>query len=299
MLDVVFGRIVIFLFRFVDFNNASDENLRMREKLVNLILERLEQDADAIRTDFESKKGVDTHFAAIDGLLPDNIATDINRAFPTSDKMRLLDSFREKKYTSKSLEKFDPLITDITFAFQDERVIKKVAEITGIPEAVGDPKLYAGGISAMERGHFLNPHIDNSHNGEQTHYRVLNLLYYITPGWDPANGGNLELWDDDVKMPVEIPSLFNRLVLMSTNARSWHSVNEVKADTPRRCISNYYFSTHSPNGYETTHVTYFMARPEQKFRRIVTRLDGELRTFLRKFKKDGFARKDVYEGQTK
>lgn len=271
----------------------------MREQLVKLILERLERDADAIKADFATKKGVDTKFAAIDGLLPSDIAADINGAFPASENMRLLDSFREKKFTSKSLEKFDPLITDITFAFQDERIIQKVAELTGIPEAVGDPKLYAGGISAMEKGHFLNPHIDNSHNGEQTHYRVLNLLYYITPDWNPANGGNLELWDDDVKTPVEIPSLFNRLVLMSTNARSWHSVNEVKANTPRRCISNYYFSTHSPNGYETTHVTYFMARPEQKMRRLVTKIDSEIRGFLRKTKKDGFAKKDVYQGKVR
>lgn len=271
----------------------------MREQLVKHILERLERDAAAIKADFATKKGVDTQFAAIDGLLPAEIAAEISKAFPESENMRLLDSFREKKYTSKSLEKFDPLITDITFAFQDERVIAKVAELTGIPEAVGDPKLYAGGISAMARGHFLNPHIDNSHNGEQTHYRVLNLLYYITPDWDPANGGNLELWDDDVKTPVEIPSLFNRLVLMSTNARSWHSVNEVKADMPRRCISNYYFSTHSPNGYETTHVTYFMARPEQKLRRFVTKIDSEIRELLRKTKKDGFAKKDVYQGKVR
>ena len=80
--------------------------------------------------------------------------------------MRLLDSFRERKFTSKSLDRFDPLIADLTFAFQDDRVITKVSEITGIRDAVGDPHLYAGGISAMERGHFLNPHIDNSHDGE-------------------------------------------------------------------------------------------------------------------------------------
>ena len=97
-----------------------------------------------------------------------------------------------------------------------------------------------------------------------------------------------------MRVPIEIPSLFNRLVLMATNDRSWHSVNEVRADGERRCISNYYFSPHSPNGYETFHVTYFMARPEQKLRRVVTRADSELRTVLRRFKKDGFAKTDLY-----
>ena len=271
----------------------------MREKLVNLIVERLDREAEQIKADFSSEKSVKTRYCAIDDLLPAEIAAEIAAAFPPSDEMRLLDSFRERKYTSKSLDKFDPLIADITFAFQDKRVIDKVAELTGITDAVGDPHLYAGGISAMAPGHFLNPHLDNSHDGEQRNYRVLNLLYYITPDWSTDNGGNLELWDEKVTTPVEIPSLYNRLVLMSTNDRSWHSVNEVKANGTRRCISNYYFSPHSPNGYETTHVTYFMARPEQKLRRIVTKIDSDLRTTLRKFKKDGFAKKDVFEGDVK
>ena len=267
----------------------------MREELVKLIIERLERDADAIIKDFQTDKGVAAHFCAIDDLLPVDIANRIAEAFPPVDTMRLLDSFREKKYTSKTLDKYDPLIEDITFAFQDKRVIDKVAELTGIKDAVGDPHLYAGGISAMAPGHFLNPHIDNSHDGERKNYRVLNLLYYITPGWHPENGGNLELWDEKVTRPIEIPSLFNRLVLMSTNEKSWHSVNQVKADGKRCCISNYYFSPHSPNGHETFHVTYFMARPEQKFRRLVTRIDSDFRTLARKFRKQGFAKKDIYE----
>lgn len=271
----------------------------MREELVKLILERLDREPEQIAVDFNSEREIRTKFCAIDGLLPEDIATRVAEAFPRSEKMRLLNSFRERKYTSKSLDQFDPLIADITFAFQDQRVIEKVAELTGIKDAVGDPHLYAGGLSAMPRGHFLNPHIDNSHDGEQKNYRVLNLLYYVSPGWKPENGGNLELWDENVKHAVEIPSLFNRLVLMSTNDRSWHSVNEVRSDGVRRCVSNYYFSPHSPNGYETTHVTYFMARPEQKLRRFVTRIDSDIRTAVRKVKRSGFAKRDIYEGGSK
>ena len=268
----------------------------MRELLIDLILKRLDSELEAISEDFRRDKGVTARFTAIDDLLPEDIALRVSEAFPPYAKMRLLDSFRERKFTSKSLDRFDPLIADITFAFQDNRVIEKVAQMTGIRDAVGDPHLYAGGISAMARDHFLNPHIDNSHDGDQQHYRVLNLLYYVSPGWKPENGGNLELWDERITKPIEIPSLFNRLVLMSTNDKSWHSVNRVRADGVRRCVSNYYFSPHPPNGYETSHVTYFMARPEQKLLRIATKLDSELRTKLRLIKKGGFGRKDIYKG---
>jgi Rps23 Pro-64 3,4-dihydroxylase Tpa1-like proline 4-hydroxylase len=269
----------------------------MREEIIGLILNRLEKDAEAISKDFHTDKGIKTRFCAIDELLPVELARRIFVAYPSFAEMRLLDTFREKKYTSKSLDRFDPLIADITFAFQDERVIKKVAEITGIKDPLGDPHLYAGGISAMARGHFLNPHLDNSHDGDQKNYRVLNLLYYVTPEWVPMNGGNLELWNEDVTEAVEIPSRFNRLVLMATNDKSWHSVNKVKAEGVRCCVSNYYFSPNSPNGYETTHVTYFMARPEQKIRRFVTKMDSDIRTALRKIKKSGFSKKDVYNGK--
>lgn len=269
----------------------------MKENIVKHVLARLDESADEIAKDFQSAKPIKTKYTAIDDLLPDELARRIFAAFPPFDQMRLLDSFREKKYTSKSLDQYDPLIADITFAFQDERIIKKIAELTGIKEPHGDPKLYAGGISAMAKGHFLNPHLDNSHDLNQKHYRVLNLLYYCSPDWNPEFGGNLELWNEDVTEAVEIPSLFNRLVLMSTNDKSWHSVNEVRAEGARCCISNYYFSPISPNGYETTHVTYFKARPEQKLRRLLTKADSDLRTVLRKVKKSGFSKKDIYEGK--
>jgi Rps23 Pro-64 3,4-dihydroxylase Tpa1-like proline 4-hydroxylase len=269
----------------------------MKEQLVRIIVERLTRDEEKLRADFNADKGIRTKFTAIDDLFPADVARRIYESFPPLAEMRLLDSFREKKYTSKSLDKFEPLITDATFAFQDERVIEIVARITGIKDAVGDPHLYAGGISAMAHGHFLNPHIDNSHDYEQKNYRVLNLLYYCSPDWKPENGGHLELWNEDVTEAVEIPSLFNRLVLMATNEKSWHSVNEVKADGARCCVSNYYFSPHSPNGYETTHVTFFQARPEQKIRRLVTTADGYLRTALRKVVKQGLAKKDLYESE--
>ena len=271
-------------------NYKQKRNKFMREEIVKLIVERLENEADKINHDFQTEKGIKTRFAAIDNLLPEDLARRISAAFPPLEEMRLMDSFREKKYTSKSLDKFDSIIEDITFAFQDERVIET---------AVGDPHLYAGGISAMAKGHFLQPHLDNSHDFEQKNYRVLNLLYYITPDWKAENGGNLELWNEDVTEVVEIPSLFNRLVLMSTNDKSWHSVNEVKAYGARCCISNYYFSPVSPNGYETTHVTYFQARPEQTFKRFITKADSDLRSILRKVKKSGFSKKDLYDGENK
>jgi hypothetical protein len=124
----------------------------------------------------------------------------------------------------------------------------------------------------------------------------LNLLYYTTPEWATEYGGNLELWDTKVKTRIEIPSLFNRLVIMETNSLSWHSVNEVRSEGKRCCVSNYYFTPHPPGGREHFHVTFFQARPEQHVRRLITLADSSVRTLLRKVVKQGVGKKDLYQG---
>jgi Rps23 Pro-64 3,4-dihydroxylase Tpa1-like proline 4-hydroxylase len=36
---------------------------------------------------------------------------------------------------------------------------------------------------AMSKGAYLRPHLDNSHDKNRKRYRVVNLLYYVTPDW--------------------------------------------------------------------------------------------------------------------
>lgn len=247
------------------------------ESLAALIATRLQQDPAALRDAWEQKTQHPRAFI-LDDLLPTDIAMMILQAFPDNGPLwRRLDTFRERKKTFAKLDKLEPVIADITDAFHDPAVIDAVAGITGINALEADPSLYAGGISMMSKGDFLNPHLDNSHDAGRSRYRRLNLLYYITPDWTSSCGGNFELWDRKVTTPREIISRFNRLVVMETNKTSWHSVNPVRADEPRRCVSNYYFSMQSPNDDEYYHVTSFLGRPEQTGRRLYGRIDNALR----------------------
>lgn len=267
-----------------------------RETLVDLIVERLEAAEAELRDSFEkSVAEVGVRYCVLDGLLPTDIAQRIHEAFPSAEKMRLMDSFRERKYTSKSYDKFSPLMADITFAVQDPCVVNVVERITGIKNQIPDSSLYAGGLSAMGPGHFLGPHIDNSHDASRENYRTLNLLYYVSPGWTLENGGNLELWDRNVRSKVTVLSVFNRLVIMETNQWSWHSVDSVCTDRLRCCVSNYYFSPVSPTGRDYFNVTSFSARPEQTAMRAFTWVDNKLRQMVRSFVPRGLGKKDVYK----
>lgn len=272
----------------------------MKEKIISLIVEKLENQVESLRAAFlDSSREVGVRYCVLDNLLPDDIAYRIHKAFPAASSMRLMDSFREKKYTSKSFDKFDPLLADITFAIQDSRVIRVVEEITCIQEQIPDSSLYAGGLSAMGRGHFLSPHIDNSHEGTRRYYRTLNLLYYVTPDWSLESGGNLELWDRSVQRNATIVSKFNCLVIMETNPWSWHSVSEVRVEQLRCCVSNYYFSPRSPIGKDYFNVTSFSARPEQKVRRALAWADNKVRQTIRLVIPSGLGKKDVYHGPDK
>ena len=246
--------------------------------LAQLIAENINRNLIGLSKQWNSPIGTDTKYFIIDDLLPSKIALEIYNAFPKDiDIWNRRKSFRESKYTFAKLDQINSLILDITSAFHDQDILKLINKITNIECLEADPQLYAGGISIMKKGDFLNPHIDNSHDMNRMRYRRLNLLYYITPDWKQANGGNFELWDIAVTKPIEIFSKFNRLIVMETNKKSWHSVSQVLAENERCCISNYYFSNNSPDSTNYYHVTSFLGRPDQTMRRIVGRVDNYLR----------------------
>lgn len=267
------------------------------QEMVDLIKNRLNTDKKNLSEKFqESLRDVGVRYAVIDDLLPIDLCENIYLKFPKVEEMRFLSSFREKKYTGKNFNLFDPILAEITFALQDPEIVRLIGIITGIKNQTADPSLYAGGLSAMCKNNFLGPHIDNSHDGAGRLYRTLNLLYYITPDWEFDYGGNLELWDKKVKNNITIHSKFNRLVLMETTPTSWHSVSKVETARARCCVSNYYFSAQSPVGKEYSNVTSFSALPSQRVLRIWSKLDSLTRQMVRAFVPSGIGKKDIFEG---
>jgi Rps23 Pro-64 3,4-dihydroxylase Tpa1-like proline 4-hydroxylase len=195
------------------------------------------------------------------------------------------------------MDKHLPILEEITFAFQQPQVVELVSEITGIDSLEPDEHLYAGGISVMGHGHFLNPHLDNSHDKDRQRYRALNLLYYVSPGWKLENGGNLELWPQGKKgNPVTIVSNFNRLAVMVTNQHSWHSVSKNVNTDNRYCVSNYYFSKQPVAEKDYFHPTSFRGRPEEPIRDMVLQADAAVRGKIRSAIPKGVAKtKHVYK----
>ena len=265
-----------------------------RVELANRILKRLEPMKQQLKTDFSISKRINTF--CLDDLLEEDLALRFYNSFPEPDQMMQKKSLKEFKNVAAQMDKYNPLLEEIVYAFQDERIVQIIGEITGLKELIPDDRLYAGGISLMSKDNFLNPHLDNSHDNVRTNYRVLNLLYYVTPDWKQEFGGNLELWDNGVKLPQRtIVSKFNRLVVMVTNQSSFHSVSKVLVNKNRCCISNYYFSQIPAENKHYFHVTSFYGRPEEKIKNLLLEADAMARNFIRTIFKKGVLRtKHIY-----
>lgn len=255
---------------------------------VSEILRRLDEASHEIHAYWRNPLNTPTRHFYIDNLLPIKDVNDIYAAFPRNGEGFFdRNSFREKKSTSANLSNYPPILSDITYAIQDPQVVLKISTLCLMKNIEPDPSLYAGGLSMMFPGDYLNPHVDNSHDGARKRYRRLNLLYYVSPDWTFESGGNFELWDRSRIIPKTIVSNQNRLVVMETNRNSWHSVSKVNTNRPRCCVSNYYFSKSSPDGEDYFHVTSFTGRPDQPVKRIIGVIDNTLRTAISKTFKVG------------
>lgn len=253
--------------------------MNRREYAEQIVRKLAERKSDFTEQFFSTK--VNSFIA--DDILSEELAKEIYHAFPKPKDMKIRKSLREYKYVAAQMNLYNPILEEIVYAFQEPEVVEMIGEITKIPQLMPDNQLYAAGISLMGKGNFLNPHLDNSHDNERRNYRVLNLLYYVTPDWKESYGGNLEIWDNGVKnQPRTIWSKFNRLVVMATNKSSYHSVSTVVYNGYRCCVSNYYFSPNSLEGQDYFHVTSFRGRPEQPLRDLVLTADLAIRNSIRK-----------------
>ncbi|NGZ90757.1 2OG-Fe(II) oxygenase [Psychroflexus maritimus] len=257
-----------------------------RKEIAQLIVSRIQKEEAKLTSDFTSDHRIPYFF--VDDLLPEDLAHELHLLFPSPEKMMLKKSIRENKYVGFKMNTYPNLLEECIYAFQEKKVVELISKITGIEQPIPDEHLYAGGLSLMEKNQFLNPHLDNSHDKDRKLWRVLNLLYYVTPNWELENGGNLEIWPEGLKgKPITIVSKFNRLAIMATHQESLHSVSPVKTEASRKCISNYYFSEKAFRKDDEFHVTSFRGRPDEKIKDKILQADAKLRMGIRKLFKKG------------
>ena len=255
-----------------------------KREISELIKKRLNKiGINFLRNKYEQSGSI--NHLIIDNLLPNEIAAQLNFDFPKEEELNHLNAPSEKKFVGVYFSDKQKLVQECLYAFQERSVLSIISQITNIKNLIGDPELYAGGVSSMSKGCFLNPHIDNSHDRNLENFRRLNLLYYVNQNWSPIkDGGELVLYPKGIKnKEKEIHCMFNRLVIMRTDNKSIHGVKEILSKTKRRkCISNYYFSKNSPSGRRYYHSTSFHGFKKEFIKGTYLQLNAFARTYAKK-----------------
>jgi hypothetical protein len=156
--------------------------------------------------------------------------------------------------------------------------VRFLEHLTGIEGLIPDPHLAAAGYFDIERGGFLNVHIDFTRHRKLNLDRRVNVLVYLNPDWEAAWGGQLELWRslDDGPVVEVVPTMGRMVVFSTPGAAHGHPKPVVAPDgRSRLCFSAYYFtSPDAPDGPTDFHGVLFRSRSSETSRvlRAVRRL---------------------------
>ena len=257
-------------------------------------------DRDALRDRVRSSTPVPNF--CIDNFLDADFAEHVLAAFPTYEEAakigKSFSAINERgKIQVTDASKFAEPIAELNMALAASEFREMLSYVFDIPNLLADDQLSGGGIHQTgARGH-LDVHVDFNYIEDRQLHRRLNILIYFNKDWPPEWGGNIELWDKDVKVCVHsfVP-VFNRCVVFTTNEISYHGVTAVKCPEgrSRKSFAAYYYTKEAPVGWDgTSHTTIFKARPNEvlkgkvlmplsdagkRFRQVVSGLKKRIKT---------------------
>ena len=156
------------------------------------------------------------------------------------------DTANEWKHCFDRPDRFGPAARQLCDELNGSEFVRYLERLTGIDGLIPDPHLTAAGYFEIERGGFLNVHVDFARNPKLSLVRRVNVLLYLNEGWEADWGGQLELWRSLEDGPVRsVVPLMNRMVVFTTpDAPHGHPRPVASPDgRSRLCFSAYYFTS--------------------------------------------------------
>lgn len=126
-----------------------------------------------------------------------------------------------------------------------------LSEMTGIWGLLGDPYLGGAGYHVVPAGGKFEIHADRNTDMNTGLFRRLAMLTYLNHDWDPALGGQLELYNDDAtKCEKVVEPVFNRTLIMEIGDKNFHAVRPVLSATRSRMSFATYYHTVGEKGFK-------------------------------------------------
>ena len=213
----------------------------------------------------------------IDNFIDAETARAIAAEYPTFDQAKELGfSFNalneRKKIQITDQARFPEGVRALSDFLASPAFLADLSALTGIPNLLADPRLHGGGMHMTGPHGRLDVHVDFNRGYGDLHRR-LNVLVYLNPQWEDAWGGQIELWDEDVKnCRISLSPVLGRCLIFETSGISFHGVAPLQCpqDQVRRSFAAYYYTQEAPaRGDAEVHGTVFRARPDEKLRAYV------------------------------
>jgi hypothetical protein len=208
----------------------------------------------------------------IDNFLKPEFAEQVRQAFPSYDEAQKLGKSHhtvneQGKFQITDARLFAEPVAELNRALASPEFLDLMSYVFDIPNLLADDQLVGGGIHETGPRGILDVHIDFNYITERALHRRLNILIYFNKDWRPEWGGNIELWDKDVKVcHHSFSPIFNRCIVFATSNISYHGVTAVACPpgNSRKSFAAYYYTKQAPPEWTgTKHTTIFKARPDE------------------------------------
>lgn len=242
-----------------------------------------EQNKEKLSHQFNTNKPI--RHVVIDNFLSNDFVTLLHKSFPSITEMKThYHGLNENKAEDCNFEKLPIEFTQLHEALSDIFFIKWIEAWTGIKDSCIIEDRLGYGLHQGGNHSFLDIHIDYNIHPIKKLYRKLNLIIFFNPVWKDDWGGNLELWDSQVKNCIQrIAPVFNRCVCFECSDISYHGYNKITVpdNITRKSYYQYYFI---PLTEEVVYRdTFFKARPNQAIiKKTLTPLKEHAKNFAKR-----------------
>jgi len=90
-----------------------------------------------------------------------------------------------------------PTLQTLSNSFQSSPFILWLEKVSGIEKIIPDPHLRGAGLARVSTNSKIGLHTDFNWNDQLCLNRKVNLILYLTPGWQSEWNGDLELWNKE------------------------------------------------------------------------------------------------------
>ena len=191
----------------------------------------------------------------IDGLLPPHVLDALVAEFPSVEAMGVRrNTAQQVKLANRDWELVGPVTKLVLSEFRSGLWLDFLTKVTGVEHLLADPYMEPDFQHQILPGGYLRLHYDELHHTRIRMFRRLAFVFYLNKDWQSSWGGQLELWDDDVKHCVQrVEPVANRTVVFLTTQRSWHGHPDpltCPIDVTRKSFALWYWTTERPPASE-------------------------------------------------